>query len=360
MRIGSMSSNAPRKRDSPLAFGCKLALAKAMPASEPHVSIIIPTYNRGEFVADAVDSCYAGKVESSMLEVIVVDDGSTDDTASILNSLGDRVRHIPLERNCGRNRARNLGLSMATGRYVKFLDSDDVLVPASLGVEVAAADDSGADLVVSGWQSVDLASDRSSHSTVRFDAPSMEPVIDSVLAGRAVPTSAALYGRSLVGDQRWDEGLRKLDDWDWFIRAALRAAKIIRVDVISYSWRQHSAQGIRSETMLRNAREHHIILSKLEAALAAGGVLTSVRKKRLAQYFYKEMRVLSLHDRQGFDWGIRHIYELDPAFAPRDEERQWWMKFACRILGTRRALLIHSAAKKVLKPAATDLDVATK
>jgi hypothetical protein len=112
--------------------------------------------------------------------------------------------------------------------------------------------------------------------------------------------------------------------------------------------------------MLRNAREHHIILRKLEAALAADGVLTSARKKRLAQYFYKEMRVLSLHDRQGFDWGIRHIHELDPAFEPRDEERQWWMKLTCRVLGTRRALLFHSAVKKALKPTASDLDIAIK
>ena len=243
---------------------------------------------------------------------------------------------------------------MATGRYVKFLDSDDVLLPGSLAVELAAADDSGADLVVSGWESVTLAARSVGRSTRPFDAPMMDPVVDSLLAGRAVPTSAALYARKLVADLSWDEALRKLDDWDWFIRAALRAARIVRVDVASYAWRQHSAQGIHSETMLQNAREHHVILRKLEAALHAKGLLTSARKKRLAQYLYKEMRVLSLHDMAGFDWAIRHIYELDPRFAPRDEERQWWMRLACRVLGTRRALLFHSSAKRRLKRGAIE------
>src|SRR6185436_10182557 len=117
----------------------------------------------------------------------------------------------------------------------------------------------------------------------------------------------------------------------------------------SYSWRQHSAQGVRSETMLRNAREHHSILQKIEDALAERGDLTWTRKKRLAQYLYKEMRVLALYDKPGFEAGVRHIYQLDPHFVPRDEEHQWWMSAACRYLGVRLALSLHSAVKKCVK-----------
>jgi len=110
-----------------------------MAGPEPHISIVIPTFNRARFIQDAVDSCYIGNVASSMVEVIVVDDGSTDDTSAILEELGDRCRHVRLGANQGRNRARNIGKSMATGRYVKFLDSDDVLLQGSLAVELAAA-----------------------------------------------------------------------------------------------------------------------------------------------------------------------------------------------------------------------------
>ena len=68
-------------------------------------------------------------------------------------------------------------------------------------------------------------------------APTMDAIVDSLLAGKAVPTSAAIYSRALVSELRWDEELRKLDDWDWFIRAALRARKIVRAPMIAYSWR---------------------------------------------------------------------------------------------------------------------------
>jgi glycosyltransferase involved in cell wall biosynthesis len=279
----------------------------------------------------------------------VIDDGSMDATAPLLRTFEGRIRVIPLLSNQGRNKARNIGLANVTCPYVKFLDSDDVLEPGSLRVEVAAVMDAKADIAISGWRTV--AMDRAGHvdSIAVCDPPIIESVIDSLLQGKAVPTSAAIYASELVRDLRWDESLRKLDDWDWFIRAALRARKIVRARTVSYAWRQHAGQGIRSDTMLRNAQEHHAILKKLEDALVERGEMTKQRKSRLAQYFYKELRVLSLYDRSGFEWGVRHIYELDPDFVPRDEENQWWMRIAGRLLGIRRAVTWHSAVKHFIE-----------
>ena len=320
-----------------------------MNGSQPSVSVITPTYNRAALVGEAINSCLAQCSPAFAVDIVVVDDGSTDATAAALREFHGRIRVIVLSANQGRNRARNVGLSNATGRYVKFLDSDDVLAPGCLPLEVAAAEEAEADMVVAGWQTVEMDVKGRTVTIAQFDPPNMEPVIDSLLAGKAVPTGAALYATSLVRDLQWDETLRKLDDWDWFVRAALRARKIIRTRTTSYSWRQHPTQGIRSETMLRNAREHHAILKKLEDALIERGEFTRERQKRLAQYYYKEMRVLSLYDKPGFEWGVRHIYQLDSTFVPRDEEREWWMRVACRFLGVRRALSMHSAAKKYIK-----------
>lgn len=315
----------------------------------PIVSVIIPTYNRAAFVVEAVASCLKQDLSSEELEIIVVDDGSIDDTLAALQRFDGRICYLPISVNQGRNNARNVGLARASGKYVKFLDSDDVLEPGSLGIELLAAQEVGADIVVSGWRSVELRADRSERQIARFDPPCMEPIVDSLLAGNAVPTSAALYSRDLVSSLRWDENLRKLDDWDWFIRAAMQAQKIVASGVIAYSWREHSGQGVRSETMLRNALEHHIILGKLEGTLAERGLLTRARRERLAQYFYKELRVLCIWDKAAFERGVRHIHELDPTFAPQDEERQWWMRVICRVLGVRLALSLHTSIKALVK-----------
>ena len=327
-----------------------MVITNGAPAAlNPNVSVIIPTYNRASFIADAINSCLAQGLHSTDLEIIVVDDGSTDDTSTLLRDFSDKIFQLSLPDNMGRNSARNAGLAYASGNYVKFLDSDDLLEPGSLQLELVTAQRENADIVVSGWKTVEILADRSERLTGYFDAPVMEPIIDSLLAGRAVPTSAALYSRALIGVIRWDETLRKLDDWDWFIRAALRAKKIIRADGISYSWREHAGQGIRSETMLHNALEHHVILGKLEGALAASGMLTPARRQRLAQYFYKEMRVLCLSDKAAFYRGVSHIYNLDPDFVPKDEERQWWMRALCRVLGIRLSISLHCTVKKLIK-----------
>jgi hypothetical protein len=101
--------------------------------------------------------------------------------------------------------------------------------------------------------------------------------------------------------------------------------------------------------MLANAREHHRILQKIEERLAKDALLTPARRRRLAQYFYKEMRVLSLHDRDAFDAAAVHIRDLDPHFQPRDEEQQQSMRVLARLLGFRNAILLHSAIKSALK-----------
>lgn len=314
------------------------------------VSIVIPVYNRAALVGQAIDSCLAQASASLAVQVIAVDDGSIDDSVRILRGYGERIRLIALERNHGRNRARNTGLAAASGDYVAFLDSDDVLIDGALQAEVAAARRESADLVVAGWDVVFLDAPGTPQ---HFEPPVFEAgpdaIIDGLLAGRAAPTGAALYARELLADLRWDEALRKLDDWDWFVRAALHARRIATARVSAYQWRQHAGQGIRGESLLGNAIEHHAILDKLEQWLRANGRLTPARSRRLAQYFYKELRMLSLYDRTRFEAAAGHIAQLDPSFVPCDEERQPLMRWLARVAGFRNAVLAHTAVKRSVR-----------
>jgi glycosyltransferase involved in cell wall biosynthesis len=97
------------------------------------VSVIIPTYNRSELVREAVASVLAQTYAA--IEVIVVDDGSIDDTAFVLESLGSAVRLI-LQPHCGVSAARNAGILAADGEWLAFLDSDDLWLPRKLRVQL--------------------------------------------------------------------------------------------------------------------------------------------------------------------------------------------------------------------------------
>ena len=99
------------------------------------VSVVIPTYNRAHTVLDAVRSVLAQRFRD--LELIVVDDGSTDDTAARLSALSDPRLRVIMGRHAGVSAARNLGVGKASGSLISFLDSDDLWHPDKLAAEVA-------------------------------------------------------------------------------------------------------------------------------------------------------------------------------------------------------------------------------
>lgn len=103
---------------------------------QPLVSVIIPTYNCGSYVAETIDSVLWQT--HPRREVIIVDDGSTDDTPRVVERYGSAVTYIR-QANAGVGAARNAGLGAASGDYVAFLDSDDVWLPEKLEIQLAVA-----------------------------------------------------------------------------------------------------------------------------------------------------------------------------------------------------------------------------
>jgi glycosyltransferase involved in cell wall biosynthesis len=118
-------------------------------------STIIPAFNSAETLPAAIDSALAQEFEGH--EIIVVNDGSTDNTATILAGYGDRIRVVE-QPNRGFNEARNVGIERATGKYIALLDADDVWFPGRLSKTVAALEHNpAASLVFSDFVRIDRA-----------------------------------------------------------------------------------------------------------------------------------------------------------------------------------------------------------
>ncbi len=158
--------------------------------SEPLLSVIIPAHNAESVLGEALGSVCAQKT-SFPFEVLVSDDGSSDGTAALAGNWPDkRVRVIKSAENGGVSAARNRALDAARGRYVAFLDSDDLLIPFALESAVRALTEQKAELVVFGFalENVD------EHSM--FDYVAAERVLDSVTDYRDAVLE--LYARNML------------------------------------------------------------------------------------------------------------------------------------------------------------------
>lgn len=98
------------------------------------VSVIIPTYNRSHFIGEAINSVLMQDIKDCDIEIIIVDDGSTDNTREVVKEFGNKVRYI-LQKNQGAGAARNRGIEEASGEWILFLDSDDRWLPYKLSLQ---------------------------------------------------------------------------------------------------------------------------------------------------------------------------------------------------------------------------------
>jgi glycosyltransferase involved in cell wall biosynthesis len=315
--------------------------------SAPDVSVVIPTFNRRALVGDSIESCLQEAVDLT-IEVIVVDDGSTDGTVIDLARFGDRITLVSMPRNLGQVAARNTGLKRAHGEFIKFLDSDDVLQQGSLAREVAIARAEAADVVLSGWGIValDAEGQTQTSSASIYDPPHLVEPLDGLLRGEGVPTSAALYRTDLVRGLRWDRRMRRIDDWKFFCEAVLLGGHIARNPATSYWMRSHAGQRVNSGPMVWISRDVLRVLYMLERFLCQTDALTPPRRRELAQYYYKEIFVLALHDPRRFHWVARHIRFLDPRFVPVREERRRWVRALSRFVGLERMVVVVTVLKR--------------
>src|SRR5947209_3032355 len=113
------------------------------------VSVIIPCYNAGAWLQEAIESCF--NQTYGPIEIIVVDDGSEDDSLSIARSYGDGVRVLTGPRR-GISSARNRGFEGSSGKFIQFLDADDYLLPEKIERDVRFLEHERADAVYGDWR----------------------------------------------------------------------------------------------------------------------------------------------------------------------------------------------------------------
>lgn len=188
----------------------------------PRVSVVLPVHNRGDVLPRAIDSVLAQELTD--FELVVVDDGSSDDSAGITASYDDaRIRLIRLDRNRGGNVARNEGIRAASAPLIAFLDSDDRYLPNKLDRVVAEFDRRpDLDLLVDSFIKVQPPGSRKPEVVRRNPVINDRELFRTALFTRRLwkATPAITVRREAARKAPFDETLRRLQDFDFLIRVS--------------------------------------------------------------------------------------------------------------------------------------------
>ncbi len=184
------------------------------------VSVIIPTYNRAWIVGRAIKSVLAQTYQD--FEIIVVDDGSSDETSTILlTNKEEKTRLITLPKNYGPSYARNAGLKEAKGELIAYLDSDNIWFPNFLETMVRELTDDYV-LTYSGQNTLLATGSKDNFHIIgqKVRNESYNPI--NILKYNFIDTSAVLYRKLLHAEiGYWDEDLKTMEDWDLYGRIVL-------------------------------------------------------------------------------------------------------------------------------------------
>ncbi len=190
------------------------------------ISVVIPTYNRENTIKRAVDSAFRQNYPGKM-EIIVVDDGSTDGTVEYLEEIyGSQIRVIRLNHNSGANYARNTGIENAHFELIAFLDADDEWHENKLRVEVQRLNEESADIIACGYMEYDGNNKPLKYPRYPIDHTRF---LDQIFEDNFVCTPGVVGKKVCFDNCKFDTNMPRLQDWDLSIRLA-QQFKFIFID----------------------------------------------------------------------------------------------------------------------------------
>ncbi len=254
------------------------------PAGTPKVSVIVPTHNRAGRLEETLRSVSRQTLRD--LEIIVINDNGVD-VEHILRRCAKEVEIVSLRHrvNQGLAAARNTGLRFARGRYIAFLDDDDIFLPDHLETLVNFLEASGNKAAYTdAWCAEEEKTAEGSYQIIRRHVPYCEDWDhDRIMTGNFVPVLCFLHERGLgIATGEFDEQLTTHEDWDYWIRLSRLCTPVhIKKTTCEYRWRQDgsSMTSAHRADFLRTTR----LIYRKHAALAAGNEAVRQKQKRNLQ-----------------------------------------------------------------------------
>ncbi len=312
-------------------------------ASLSLVSIIIPAFNAAPWIGDALNSVLAQTYPHPQLEIVVVDDGSTDDTAAVARArlnTGDIQWTVLQQPNGGPSRARNVGWQQARGQWIQFLDADDWLDAEKIAIQMSSAQHlpEEAAVVYSTWQSqVPIAQYWQAVDQSVTPCISAQAAVDLLRTENFIATGSQLFRRDwLARVGGFDEARFLIEDNQLLLRMALYGGRFeYAASKRPLFFYRRRAAGSLSQRDPNEFIDSCVLNAQLvEEHYRANGGLTVEAKAVVGASYFQAARYYAEHDAQAFERMVRQLERLQPHFVPLGPAH---LRLLSRLIGYRRA-----------------------
>jgi glycosyltransferase involved in cell wall biosynthesis len=256
------------------------------------VSVVIPVYNGEDYIKETLESIFEQTYKT--IEVIIVDDGSTDDSEKVIAEYDDRVTYIK-QSNAGPAAARNNGVRHATGEYVAFLDADDIWMPEKLSRQISIMQDNDAGFSHTGSLVFDEQKEFDYRPKSQPEVMSAQEAFDTLFFSNFITTSTVVVNRIVLSEAGFfdeDPGLFAVEDYDLWLRVVQRT-NVSCIDEPLLKYRFH-ADGISKNIDRSYQHEKNVIDKWYKNDPEALSQLSFSKNKR-----YEKLMM---------DWGDCHMW----------------------------------------------------
>ncbi|MBS1504064.1 MAG: glycosyltransferase family 2 protein [Bacteroidetes bacterium] len=312
-----------------------------MPVNPKLVSVIIPAYNAAETVHLAIRSAAVQAGQGFDLEIIVVNDGSTDNTAGVLELFLPAIKVFTTP-NQGASAARAYGLARANGDYIQYLDSDDILMPGKIRSQLTALESADADIAYGDWQKITEDAGRirilETVAGRRLDNPAVE-----IFKGYWCPPAALLFSRRIVDKIRWNPNLPVIQDARYLFDAVFHNGKMLYVPGIHAQYRVLQPNSLSQRDPLRFVSDCFKNTSEVyELWKDEIGTSPEKREAIVASLRYC-MIEFSTRDRKLFKQAVDLLLQAAPGYLPESRVH----RSLSRIIGFRNAERVAAWKRKL-------------
>ena len=304
------------------------------------VSVIIPAYNAAKTIVQTLDSVFAQTHKN--LEIILIDDGSTDNSLEVLIPYQKKIKILSTE-NKGVSSARNLGFANAKGEYIQYLDADDLLMPEKIKTQIRVLINNNADVAYGDWEKF-IVEKKQIIVKEKIERQIQGDVEIALFTDFWCPPAAILYSRRVCERLLWNENLPVIQDARYFLDAAIMKFKFVYTPGIGARYRVAQAKSLSQNSDFNFVKDLYANTCQVCNIWSADFLTQPVKKAAIVNSLRHCINRLSVMDKQLAKQATKLLLTLEPDYLPpekgalRSLSKMFGYKNAETIAGLKRSL----------------------